>query len=678
MHKKRLLNLSEVGLKSAVEVTLKCIEGFPGVTHTFQSHARRTVEEAFRTCDLIYGASEAMQWGEDFQWPEEVFIRDANLARDSNFNLSEMVATHHRSRSQYRLSQERVVKWVPKSDPDYERISDLVGGMRVLISSEFQSNQKPPPQRKLYLQVSKAVNKILLESWTEGLVFILPRDVALQLQQPLHYSPVHWTTKVGKKCGRNLFDSSDDQHGPCLNSEEARVMLEELYGTIEHPTIKDICELILKFKNGVEEKMINQVILWKADLKGAFTLINFRPDDVKYLACELTHDLVLLYHTGLFGWTGTPYAFQVVTRVIKRLLRTHISEYIEMYVDDMIGVCLEHEFEGVKKKVIEICEGLLGPRSVAEDKWDHGRQLDVLGWHIDLDTQRVSIANRNFLKVVCGFCNPDITYRASVHELERLASWSSRYTTILRHATPLTTVLYSEFKGFRNRNVSKSVSALGRSAIIIWRYLLFMLEFNCMSYSRCISSFSNNAPDYKISFDASLTGVGVGVYRIHDNKLLGVTSYHFTFHLGDDSKYQNSVEFIAVLVGMWMLKKKNIRDVNLLLEGDSITALKWGTTERFKGLLNLGSVIAFIMLGIHLNMWVSDSLHVPGVDNVIFDALSRGSSAIDMGFDAQDVVDMNSDLQFMKLIELCDPQINYDSEHQLIQLWKSIWNVTQQ
>lgn len=657
-----------------VESSLKCMNGFPGVTPSLLTHARSIVEEAFKTCDLIYGAEEAIKWGADFKWPSEVFERDLELARRANFNLSQMVQRHHQSRETDRLSVQRIATWVPLDDPDRDRLMDLVIGMRVLLSPTFIPNNTPPPHRKLYLQVSNAVNKILLESWKEGLVFIIPRSVAGSFSQ-LHYSPVHWTTKVGKQSGRNLFDSSDDKYGPCLNSDEARALLEERYGIIEHPTIQTICQMVTQYANSINPSDRDNIILWKADLKGAFTLLNFRPEDVKYLACALTDDLVLLYHTGLFGWTGTPYAFQVVTRVIKRLLRSHISNFIEMYVDDIIGVCLVSEFDVIQKKVINICEGLLGPRAVAADKWDHGRYLDILGWHINLDTQLVSIAKRNFLKVVCGFFHPGITSTATVAELERLASWSARYTTILRHASPLTTVLYAEIKGFRNRSVSKSVSPFGRSAVLIWRYLLCMLDFNCTTYSRSIISFSNTVPTYKICFDASLTGVGVGIHTVDQNEVLCVTSYQFPFSLDDESRYQNSVEFIAVVIGFWLLHRRGISDCTVRLEGDSITALTWGTTERFKGLLNLGAVITFILLGTRYNIWVQDSVHVPGVDNTTYDALSRGTSCQELGFDASTTVDLSSDIDFNSLIRLCNPKLTYNNENELLELWRSIWKL---
>jgi hypothetical protein len=66
-----------------------------------------------------------------------------------------------------------------------------------------------------------------------------------------------------------------------------------------------------------------------------------------------------------------------------------------MYVDDIIGVCFQQNLQSDLAKCERICTDLLGPAAVATDKTEHGRRLDVIGYVIDLDTQRVSIARKN-------------------------------------------------------------------------------------------------------------------------------------------------------------------------------------------------------------------------------------------------------------------------------------------
>jgi hypothetical protein len=59
----------------------------------------------------------------------------------------------------------------------------------------------------------------------------------------------------------------------------------------------------------------------KMDLRGAYALLSFRPGDAGLFATLLTDDLVYLQLVGVFGWDGTPAAFQAVTRAISWELR---------------------------------------------------------------------------------------------------------------------------------------------------------------------------------------------------------------------------------------------------------------------------------------------------------------------------------------------------------------------
>jgi len=230
------------------------------------------IAECCRITDQMYGITEAIDYGKDFVWPEGTCDRDLKRAIDSNFSVERMAAERHQVERSSRLSKARVKAVVPLSDPDYKLLMDLVDGIRLFRDDSFVPTASPPPMRKLYRQVKGAVNKKILELWGEELVFILPKTVCGQLN--LHYTPIHWTTKVGKKGGRILFDSSDDKHGQCLNSESVKELVETYYGKIEHPSIQDMVTSITEFvkRKGCD---LADIVLWKADLQGAFTLLSF-------------------------------------------------------------------------------------------------------------------------------------------------------------------------------------------------------------------------------------------------------------------------------------------------------------------------------------------------------------------------------------------------------------------
>lgn len=141
-----------------------------------------------------------------------------------------------------------------------------------------------------------------------------------------------------------------------------------------------------------------------------------------------------------------------LTKVIRRLLRRTIHGDCDMYVDDIIGACsvfkLGHDLLAGRT----LCESLLGPDSVEHRKTEHGR-------HVDLDLSSVSISQRNFMKTLSGFLSASQTPSVPVRELERLASWASRYSMIYRSLRPFTHQLYAAQRVVsRNGSVIKSQS----------------------------------------------------------------------------------------------------------------------------------------------------------------------------------------------------------------------------
>ena len=81
-------------------------------------------------------------------------------------------------------------------------------------------------------------------------------------------------------------------------------------------------------------------------------------------------------------------------------------------------------------RVDEEVHTLLGPESVAAEKDKSGRQLDMIGWLIDLDAQLVTISDRNFNKTLHAFFSFNIVDSVTLHQVQVMASLASRYTQI--------------------------------------------------------------------------------------------------------------------------------------------------------------------------------------------------------------------------------------------------------
>jgi hypothetical protein len=233
----------------------------------------------------------------------------------------------------------------------------------------------------------------------------------------LHLCKAHWTVKKGKPSGRPLGDLSIVD-GTKINTDKIR-----------HPTIDDIAVMIYDFWRAAKARdpsvKWEDMRIWKMDLREAYTLLFFRSEDVGLVAMLLSDDLVYLQMVGIFGRSGTPAAFQVVTRAITWELRHALRSRTVTYVDDVMGVGFKEDLEADLITARGICTSLLGPGSVADDKTKSGVRLDMIGYTISLPDNRVHISRKNFLTALHGFISTDITRRINLRAAQRLASFGT-------------------------------------------------------------------------------------------------------------------------------------------------------------------------------------------------------------------------------------------------------------
>jgi hypothetical protein len=506
----------------------------------------------------------------------------------------------------------------------------------------------------------------------------------------LHICKAHWTHKKGKKCGRPLGDLSNVD-GIAINNDDTAAAAVDYYGKIRHPTITDIACMIYEF--WVEAKGKNPDLrwedmrIWKMDLKGAYTLLSFRPDDVGLFAMLLTDDVVYLQIAGIFGWSGTPAAFQVVTRAICWELRHALQGRTLMYVDDIVGVCFEGDMKEDLARTRSICTDLLGPNSVADDKTEYGTRLDMIGYTIDLSTSpdraRVLIARKNFLTALHGFISTDTSKRINLRHAQRLASWGTRYGMICRVMRFFCGALNRVTWGRTEQHALFLLSEEAIIAVQCWRAMLCLVRYRETEFTRTLESFTHTTPVIIAEFDASLSGAGL-IWSVRNDgaeEVLGVSAVDLTrLGFGVDSSYQNLSEFIGAVLSVIGQVVLGFSGASLALRGDSVTALTWAITERPRGAIVTNAAMVWTLLCIAADINVKEITHIAGEDNEKCDRLSRrGASpktsiledAADMGMPGARVLEMSGDETVMGIIELCDPRIQLDSELQFIDFWTS-------
>ena len=341
----------------------------------------------------------ANEWADGYVFPQEVFESNLRCFRAAQLDFEVMVRRRLRSLKETRLNPTRI-NLLQSNNPERSLLLDLAEGMRVPRPTGFIPNGKSTlaPLRPSYLKVAGAVNKMIASTVADKLGFLLPKALAIQTIPNLHLCTAHWTPKKGKKSGRPIGDLTFVE-GIALNSDETTAASELYYGTIIHPTIEVIIRMILRFWERCNEpksqRNWKRLRLWKMDLRGAYTLLSFRPQDAGLFGMELTGDLIYLQICGIFGWSSTPAAFQVVTRALKWEFQALLKSYTEMYVDDVIGIGFMEDIASDIAEATRICTSLLGPTAVASDKTESGTRLEIIGYVVDLDTMRVSIARKN-------------------------------------------------------------------------------------------------------------------------------------------------------------------------------------------------------------------------------------------------------------------------------------------
>jgi len=511
------------------------------------------------------------------------------------------------------------------------------------------------------------VNKILYDLHQDGYILIFPSNVASSIPG-IHYSSTHWAPKAGKPQGRQLGDPSNVLDGSALNSDVVKTLVNEKWGEIHHPTLDDLVLMISRLSDQYGKA---NIVLWKMDLKGAFNLLFIRPEDVRLMAFQLTNNLTMFYMTGMFGWTGTPAAFQVVTRVITSALSRALRGAALMYVDDLMGVCHVADLEQDMRLARGICESLLGPEAIATKKTESGRQIEWIGWLFDLDLWTVSMSTRNFLKTLYGFFTVNVDEKVGVRTIEKLASWASRYSNICRCLKPFSGDLHAEKKGIRNRSILKFLQHSTKLTICLWRVFLCLIELSGSTYRRSLDTFVVQPIECIIEYDASLSGFGVIASHYETKSVWAVSCSVFPFILGTDSSYQNTAEFIAVVAGVALLVRRGFHNKSIHLKGDNVSSLRWGKDERFKPGRSRRAVVVYMTICLRYEINVETIEHVEGTKNVLCDAMSRGQSAASLGFHSLQVTHFHEDAALWSILKLCEPvsEICDDDDNQFMKFW---------
>jgi hypothetical protein len=640
---------------------------------------RELLKEAADFARDNFGPEEAIAWAEGYRFPPEFVRKDLRCLEEAQGDFVAMVRRRLTELEPGRMNPERTSR-LRLDDPELGLLNVLVMGMKVHLPEGFCLNgmMTRTDRRPIYETVATAVNRMLGAVVDQKLAFLLPLDVAQRHVPNLHLCKAHWTMKKGKPSGRPIGDLSNVD-GTKINTDETAAAATAYYGEIKHPTIDDIVVMIYEFWEVARwrEPSVRweDVRIRKMDLRGEYTLLSFRPEDVGMFAMLVSDDLVYLQAVGIFGWSGTPAAFQVVTRALTWEMRHALRSSTVMYVDDIMGVCFEADLETDLALAKDICTGLLGPGSVADDKTGFGVRLEMIGYAISLPDNRVSISRKNFLTALYGFISTDVTERITLRPAQRIASHGTRYGKICQVMRPFCSALYRVTWGRVNEQALFYLSPEAIIAIQCWRAMLCLVRFKETEFTRTIESFAPATPILVAEFYSSLSGAGL-IWFIRANGAevaMGVSAVNLaSLDFGVDSSNQNLAEYIGAILAVVGQVMLGFSGTGIALRGDSVTALTWTMTN---------AAMVWTLLCIAADVEVKEVTHIPGEQNERCDRLSRrwdvrktptvsvSAEAEEMGMKGVKVVEMDADPSVREVIELCDPRRELSSESQFIDFW---------
>ena len=233
--------------------------------------------------------------------PPRLFSRDVTELKEHG-SLENLIRHRQSEMSSNRFNLNRFNN-LYQDDPEADRLRVLATSCaRIDTAEDFIPIPEPEPTRSLLLKVPNTIRSHIRKLWDSGNVLVLPLS-AILTDNP-HTSSLHivFQNSIEKPLGRILGDLTNRKPGNAINSREAKPAIIARYGDLYYPTIMDMVQDEITVADKVGG--FQNVRMFKEDVVGAFGQFNFDPRDARLLAFMFAMDFVIIYMTGLFGWSS--------------------------------------------------------------------------------------------------------------------------------------------------------------------------------------------------------------------------------------------------------------------------------------------------------------------------------------------------------------------------------------
>ena len=627
-------------------------------------------EAAARLFSKLHAEEMAQLAAVDFVLPCDFCSSDFEVLAAPGGSIERLVALRQSEGRQNRFNVERCRRWLA-DDPELDKLLELASsGAVVAVDPAFVPVSLPDKARSSHSRLTNCFRKHLFKLWSKGRGVALPFDELNSFHlSGVHISPIHWTSKVDNADGRFLVDLSNRTSGSVVNSEFGLEAAKSKYGVLQLPTIIDILQ---KWQLFIFEQQVplSQCRCFKDDVSSAFCQFDFNPSASKLLAV-LLGNILFLFLVGLFGWTGAPIVFGLLSRALERLIcRTIPRRCFVLYVDDIIALVLAADAVRAQHLVHSCIVNMFGPGSVELSKSMAPAVVQtIIGWSINLVDETIRPSDRGIKKLIVAFFSVDGVSPVSLHSCQVLASLAQRYSLGLRGMRCFVQPLHRMVAKFKNNSLIKTrLSSAAKFCMVVWKAVGLLLFLNSDSFNVNIWSLlpSVSLPSSVMISDAGPWGLGVTIVDPVSNRVVAFSSYVLPFN-SSDPKYQNAREYMGYLFSILVFcafTRSGVRGSRLAWRTDNRAAQAWVEGSMSSSPAAQTALLAVTILTLRLQFDLVDVSLIPGVSMGNVDSLSRGyatdldpSLCIDLQHCCPDV---------HTLFSWCDPTINRNLEDHLL------------
>ena len=417
--------------------------------------------------------------------------------------------------------------------------------------------------------------------------------------EKFHVSPI----KLRKKTEPGKFRLIHNLSWP-YDETSVNGGIEEKYKEVNYSSVHVAIKMIMNHKKGVVTR--------KTDIKDAFKLIPVHPDDHWKLGLKLNgkyyYDVTLPMGCG-----SSCQIFEEFTTALEAIAKHDIDQDMTHYLDDFFFVDLTtHRAMENMTKFDGICEDIGIPQAPnkkttpATDTEFLGIQLDSKNWTASLPLQKLELYSLEVEKAIeAKFLKQ--------HELQEIVG-KLAFASIVVPARAFLRRLLDKTNSMANRNSRVTVTKGMKEDLATW--LQFLKQYNGTTFFRALEVLPSTY--LNMGADASKEGYGAtfgkcwiqerytGDWRtLFESKEIGITI----------------LELYPIYVLMGVFGHK-IRNSTILFHSDNTGVVEVINKQTSSSKVAMRIVRPLVLLLIKHNISLR-SVHVPGIENVVPDTISR-------------------------------------------------------